>query len=152
LTLAFTGFKNHTERECTHLINGCFFVALALGIAAGVCGRAHGIAGTDRIAEPGKPYSEQLARNLEWPKGALELVNDPARTFGWHHWFSELPNDVMRFEYRIKDTAELNRLIEKLAAIDVSELIVFAIDRRSTRIRAAAGWLGSGGGQWYNIA
>jgi hypothetical protein len=96
----------------------CAYAFLALGITLAVSGRALAASGTDRIAEPGKPYSEQLAQQFEWPKGALELVNDPARTFGWNHWFSELPNDIMRFEYRIKDTAELNRLIEKLAAID----------------------------------
>lgn len=99
---------------------------LSVAIGIGLHDYAWAIAGTDRIAEPGKPYSDQLARNLEWPKGVLELVNDPARTFGWNHWFSELPNDVMRFEYRIKDTTELNRLIEKLAAIDSKPgLIVF---------------------------
>ncbi len=92
-------------------------LGMALAIVAAMPVVAYAIAGTDRIAEPGKTFDEQQAKWHEWPAGTLAMINDEARRFGWHHWFSELPNDGNWFDYEVKDTAEINRLIERLAAI-----------------------------------
>ena len=52
-----------------------------------------------------------------WPAGVGALVNDPVRTSGWNSWFSEWPNDVRQYAMEVKTTDDLNRLIEKLAAV-----------------------------------
>jgi hypothetical protein len=61
--------------------------------------------GTDAYVSPG------------WPEGAAALVNDEQRTTGWNDWFSEWPNDCNHYAYAVQSTADINRLIEKLAAI-----------------------------------
>lgn len=85
---------------------------------------AWAIAGTDQLAKPGEEYSQQLADQWGWPRGTLRLVNDHLRTYGWHHWFSELPNDSVIFEYDVKNTAEVNRLIQRLQKIQSSRRLV----------------------------
>ena len=52
------------------------------------------------------------------PEGVSELVNDKSRTTGWNPWFSEWPNDVNQYAFEIENTDDLNRLIQKLSAID----------------------------------
>jgi hypothetical protein len=74
---------------------------------------AFAMSSTDRVAWPGKPATAVAG----WPEGTLALVNDPLRTDGWHPWFSECPNDVNFYEYRIRDTGDVNRLLQLLAAI-----------------------------------
>jgi hypothetical protein len=96
----------------------------ALAIVLLIPSLVYAIGGTDRIAEPDKRFEEQQANWYEWPRGTLELINDEARRFGWHHWFSELPNDANWFDYEAKDTAEINRLIERLATIDSKRVVV----------------------------
>lgn len=51
-----------------------------------------------------------------WPEGVGEIVNDPARTFGWNSWFTEWPNDVNQYAFETATSDDLNRLIAKLAA------------------------------------
>jgi hypothetical protein len=110
--------------------------AIALAIVLALPLTAFAVAGTDRIAEPGKRFEVQEAKTYEWPSGTLELINDEARRFGWHHWFSELPNDANWFDYEVKDTAEINRLIERLAAIDSTrKVVVLSADDGPTRER-----------------
>lgn len=69
--------------------------------------------GTHIIATKGQPVAVSAA----WPEGVGELVNDPTRTTGWHSTFSEWPNDVNHYAFEITTTDDLNRLIEKLAAV-----------------------------------
>jgi hypothetical protein len=69
--------------------------------------------GTSIVASPGqKAYISPT-----WPEGVGDLVNDPARTAGWNSWFSEWPNDVNQYEFEIKNMKDVNRLVEKLAAV-----------------------------------
>ena len=73
----------------------------------------HAISGTDQVAWPGKP----VAAEKHWPKGVLELLNDPLRANGWNAWFSEWPNDVNYYELTGRNVDDINHFIEKLAAI-----------------------------------
>jgi hypothetical protein len=114
---------------------------LALAMVLLIPSLVYGSSGTDRIAEPGKRYEEQQAKWYEWPRGTLELINDEARRFGWHHWFSELPNDANWFDYEVKDTAEINRLLQRLAAIDSKRhVVILSAEDPPTRekVRVAA--------------
>lgn len=68
--------------------------------------------GTSNIAVKGQPAHVSSG----WPEGVAAIVNDPSRTSGWNSWFSEWPNDVNQYALEIKNTADLNQLIAKLAA------------------------------------
>ncbi|MEW4529339.1 hypothetical protein [Maioricimonas sp. JC845] len=70
--------------------------------------------GTAVIASPGS----KAHINSNWPVGVADLVNDPARTHGWNPWFTEWPNDVNHYGYAAESMEEVNRLVQKLAAID----------------------------------
>ena len=65
--------------------------------------------------------TKEAAAQYEWPAGVLELINDEARTTGWHPWFSECPNDGNEYLFEVKSTADVNRLVRKLAAVKVSK-------------------------------
>jgi len=69
--------------------------------------------GTSAVAKKGEP----VIAMPDWPEGAVELLNDPTRTDGWNSWFSEWPNDVNVYAFEETTTDDINRLIEKLAAI-----------------------------------
>jgi hypothetical protein len=89
---------------------------LAIGVALAVtlCGSAlHGAGGTMTVARPGEP----AAINPNWPEGVAALVNDAARTHGWHGWFSGWPSDVNHYGYQIATMDDVNHLVEKLAAV-----------------------------------
>src|SRR5690606_15488066 len=79
-----------------------------------------GVSGTTQVAWSGKPVEGVPG----WPSGVLELVNDPLRTDGWNPWFSEWPNDVNWYEFKVRDTTEINHLIKKLAAISHDKISV----------------------------
>jgi hypothetical protein len=83
-----------------------------------VCSIAYGVAGSDRIATPGRPTT--VSKSL--PRGTAEFVNLPSRTEGWNDWFSEWPNDVNHYLYGADDTAEINALIEQFAKIESARL------------------------------
>lgn len=70
-------------------------------------------ASTDQVAWPGKAVEQREG----WHAGALSVINDPTRTTGWNPWFSELPNDVNHYGFEPRTTGEVQRLIEKVAAI-----------------------------------
>lgn len=93
----------------------CRFLTLALCLASllSVTDYALAAGGTDVVATKG----QRAYVSPTWPEGVGELVNDSSRTFGWHDWFSEWPNDVNQYAFEIKSTDDLNRLIAKLAAI-----------------------------------
>jgi hypothetical protein len=92
------------NRTLTVALLGLFAVGLpSASLAAG---------GTSIVASKGQPVQPSAA----WPEGVEAIVNDPARTDGWNSWFTEWPNDVHQYGFEVKTTADLNRLIEKLAA------------------------------------
>jgi hypothetical protein len=93
--------------------------AILLGILLAPAA-AFGIAGTDKIATEGRP----VAPGVNWPEGLAALVNDPARTDGWHDWFSEWPNDVVHYRFRAANTEEVNALLKKLAQVKANTLQV----------------------------
>jgi hypothetical protein len=68
------------------------------------------------------PIPQELARVRGWPDGTLNLVNHPLRVEGWHSYFSELPNDVEQFAYRMENAADANQLIEVLGRIRSREV------------------------------
>jgi hypothetical protein len=70
-------------------------------------------AGTDGVATKGSPTPVSAS----WPVGTAELVNHPLRADGWNSWFTEWPNDVNQYSYDVNSTDDVNKLIEKLAAI-----------------------------------
>ncbi len=89
------------------------FVAICLAFVLSFAETAFCEGGTSIVAEKGEP----AVVSPSWPEGAADLVNDPLRTSGWNSWFSEWPNDVNQYAFDIESTDDLNRLIQKLAAI-----------------------------------
>lgn len=81
---------------------------------------AFALASVTQVAWPGKPVGEREG----WPEGVVKFVNDPVRTEGWNPWFSELPNDVERFYFKLRDFEDANRLLKKLAAIQATNVQV----------------------------
>lgn len=69
--------------------------------------------GTSIIAAKGQPVTVPDT----WPKGIEQLLNDPTRTSGWNSWFTEWPNDVNQYAFEITTADDINRLLNKLAAI-----------------------------------
>jgi hypothetical protein len=93
----------------------CRLVTLALCLVTALSVKDDAVAagGTRIVATKGQP----ALVSPNWPEGAGALVNDASRTSGWNSWFSEWPNDVNQYAFEIKSTDDLNRLIERLAAI-----------------------------------
>jgi hypothetical protein len=87
--------------------------SLFLAFVFSVSDHALARGGTEIVATKGQPAHVSPS----WPEGVGELVNAASRTSGWNSWFSEWPNDVNQYAFEIKSTEDLNRLIEKLAAI-----------------------------------
>ncbi|QDU40906.1 hypothetical protein Mal4_52690 [Maioricimonas rarisocia] len=92
------------------LILSATLTALLLLVMAA---NAEAAGGTANVATPGQP----AYINPNWPEGTADLVNDPARTHGWNPWFSEWPNDVNHYGYAVESMEDVNRLVQKLAAI-----------------------------------
>src|SRR5262245_6731167 len=65
---------------------------------------------------------QQAAMIPGWPEGALKLINDPLRADGWHPWFSECPNDRYYFGLEVHTPADINHLVEILAAIKAEKV------------------------------
>jgi hypothetical protein len=86
------------------------FVTLAITIPPG---RVSAAGGTMIVAQKGQPAHISAS----WPDGVGEIVNDPCRTKGLNSWFSEWPNDVNQYLYEVKTIEDVNRLIQKLAAV-----------------------------------
>src|SRR6476620_2244412 len=76
------------------------------------------VGGTSVVATKGQAVSVAAS----WPKGVGEVINDETRSSGWNDWFSEWPNDVNHYGFEVASTADVNRLIKKLASIK-SDLI-----------------------------
>jgi hypothetical protein len=103
---------------------------------------APGMAGTSQVAWRDKPV---LAES-DWPAGVLDLVNDPLRTEGWNPWFSECPNDVNFYAFRVNDTNDVNRLIGKLAVIKKAQARVLLYPDEEARGLAFTTVLDKGNG------
>jgi hypothetical protein len=100
--------KERNMINCRHLT-----AALCLAFVFSVSDHALAEGGTDIVATKGQPAHVSPSS----PEGVGVLVNAGSRTSGWNSWFSEWPNDVNQYAFEIKSTDDLNRLIEKLAAI-----------------------------------
>jgi hypothetical protein len=75
-----------------------------------------GMSGSQPIAWP----DQAVLNGAGWPGGVLELINDPARTEGWNPWFSGWPSDVHYYLFKPGTPADVNRLIQRLAAIQTN--------------------------------
>lgn len=95
-------------------------VLILLGAMAATLPDARAMSGTSQVASPGKP----VAAVTGWPEGVLDLVNDPLRTDGWNPWFSQMANDVNFYAFKVRDTDDVNRLIQKLMAIKAPKVHV----------------------------
>jgi hypothetical protein len=100
----------------------CAASGLAVAGAFGTQPSARAAGGTMIVASPGQP----AYISPTWPKGVKAVVNDASRTDGWNAWFSEWPNDVNRYGYKIDGPADVNRLLAALAAIE-TELVVLRL-------------------------
>ena len=97
-------------------MNNCqrSYVAVGIAFLALVCGASlFAAGGTSIVATAGAPAFVSPS----WPDKVGELVNDPARTTGWNSWFTEWPNDVNQYGFQIATMDDVNRLVEKLAAV-----------------------------------
>jgi hypothetical protein len=74
---------------------------------------SYGIAGTSLIAQKGTPVEVREG----WPDGTGALVNDPTRGDGHLSWFSNLPNDVCRYEMNVAGKDDVDRLVAALAKV-----------------------------------
>jgi hypothetical protein len=110
------------------------FLLAASGVLVLTAASALAMSGTDQIAWRGKPVAAQP----DWPKGALDLVNDPLRTEGWNPWFSECPNDVNFYAFAVSDTNQVNHLIAKLAAIKADRIKLLLSPAPEPRVLAFA--------------
>src|SRR5687768_9742220 len=88
-------------------------LAACVAIVVAAASQVFAISGTMIVASKGQRANVPAS----WPEGAGAIVNDPARTTGCNSWFSEWPNDVNQYAFDIKGSDDLNRLIEKLAAV-----------------------------------
>jgi hypothetical protein len=88
-------------------------MAYCLAIALSVPNVTLAVGGTRPVATKGKPAFVSPS----WPEGVGQLVNDPLRTWGYNSWYSEWPNDINQYAFKIKSINDANRLIAKLAAI-----------------------------------
>src|SRR5262245_52598993 len=68
---------------------------------------------TSKVASTGQAVLAQS----HWPSGVLELLNDPLRADGWNPGFSEWPNDVSHYEFKILESGDIQPLIKKFTAI-----------------------------------
>jgi hypothetical protein len=88
------------------LLAGLVWVTMAVAAAA--------MSGTDPLVGEYDPIEERLG----WPKGVLELLQDPTRKVGWKSWFSGLQNDVENYAFSVRTTSDAQRLIDAFAKID----------------------------------
>ncbi len=100
-------------------------IGWALLLILGLTGSpACGMSGTSQIAQKGQPVETDVADDLGWPSGVLDMINVRTRTNGWQPWFSEWPNDVNHYEFHFRNTGELNGIIRKLARIDSKTRVI----------------------------
>ena len=71
------------------------------------------MSGTTQVAWPGKP----VMAVPDWPAGTEAFLNDPRRTEGWNPWFTEWPNDVNHYCFRLQSSNDVNEVLAKLGAI-----------------------------------
>ncbi len=115
---------------------------LAFGALVLVATNTLAMSGTSQVAWRGKPVPAQP----DWPAGVLELVNDPLRTEGWNPWFSEWPNDVNYYAFKVSGTNDVNRLIAKLAAIKGAKPQILLNPGKEARVLAFTTVLDEGNG------
>jgi hypothetical protein len=64
------------------------------------------------VSQFGKaPVQKATAKGYGWPGDTLVLANHPFREQAWEPFFSECPNDVMHFGYRLRNVADANELL-----------------------------------------
>ena len=100
------------SRLCVH---SGLMIAVCLAPTA-----AFSAGGTAKIASEGQPVSPRP----NWPEGLAAVVNDPGRTDGWNSWFTEWPNDVVHYQFRLANTDEVNALLRKFAKVQSENLRV----------------------------
>jgi hypothetical protein len=98
----------------TRALHRMMLIGLCAGLVLAVVSSALGMAGTDQVAQKGKPVEMESG----WPAGVLQIINDELRTGGTRPWFTECPNDVTYYGLAIRDMDDVNRLVQKLAVID----------------------------------
>jgi HEAT repeat protein len=88
---------------------------------------------TTQVAYEGKPITEVAVEGNGWPVGVLELLNDPLRANGWNSWFSECPNDVNRYEFKLHTGDDLKQVVRKLAKIHCKTVRIELDPRKEPR-------------------
>jgi hypothetical protein len=82
--------------------------------SASMVAAAAAMSGTDQLVGEYDPIQEQPG----WPRGVLELLQDPTRKVGWNSWFSGQPNDVEHYAFAVRTTQDVQRLLDAFARID----------------------------------
>ena len=88
------------------------------------------ISGSRPVAFPGQPVLNEPG----WPSNALALINDQARTEGWNPWFSGHPSDVHHYAFKLVNSADANRLIQRLAAIPTNVFLKLSPAREASHL------------------
>lgn len=79
------------------------------------------MASTDFIEGPIKPDTAAL---YGFPDNTLALINDWHRVYGWHPWFSELPNATYYFAFSAPTLYEVNELLGYFGEIKSEHLLI----------------------------
>ena len=97
----------------------CAIVAIP-GWLAFLTSNACGISGEEIFRE------DSVGHLAVWdaPEGTMALVRDELRGIAWHHWFSELPNDVMTFGFKADTQEKVQHLVELFAKIEHKWLVI----------------------------
>jgi len=97
-------------------------ISYAVSILFLTCFPASGISSTTQVASEGQPISQVQVDHYGWPDGVIDLLNNPLRADGWNPWFSEWPNDVNVYEFKIRGSDDLDSIMRQLTQIHSGEI------------------------------
>lgn len=100
---------------------------LAAGLVLTLAGQASALYLVDLYGA--SPLPAVTAEDHGWAKGTLELVNHPTRRQGWSPFFSECPNDVEHFGYRLRNMDDVNGLLDTLGRVDAKVSVLLSLER-----------------------
>jgi hypothetical protein len=102
--------------QLLHKVRAVFVLTIVALVALPTACEA--ISGTMQIASKG----QAVTAKPRWPRGLAAFLNSPRRTSGWNPFFSEMPNDCDYYEFDVRQTDEINELIQAFAHIKSPKL------------------------------
>ncbi|MBT3287770.1 MAG: hypothetical protein HN380_10530 [Victivallales bacterium] len=81
----------------------------------------------------GSAVPVETAKRLGWPKGVLELANDPVRTEGWSMLFGFGGGDTPSYYMDVTTSEDVQRLVDLLSEIEADRLRIVLNPERGAR-------------------